>query len=461
MNSQKLEKKNRGVISNTQLVLMGFATAFFPRLLTYFGAPDPLNFFHLIFVPIVSVIVFFKARIKKRKQISIIWELVFGLFILLAIMLASALVNDAGYVNVALLFLFMSEPFLLLIGLMALPLAGEKLQKFQYWVYGFFIFNLILAIIQSLLLPIGLYPSSGQLYEDNIAGVFASDGGSAGNYISCTVSLYFSLYFWKHKNFPTWLRIALLVTAFYQTYISDSKQILVALFLGWILVVFTNIEKPGKTFLYFIPILLLVLISYWGLVHTDLAFLEPYRNFTVNRDLESLYGPNGAIRLLKTSAFRIIPSHYTTPLNHLFGLGPGHTATRLGGWFLRSPTYQRLLVPFGATIHPAVEEFWTLISGPEGWPARDSTMWFPMFTWVGFWGDLGFAGLGGYLYLGSIIWRRICVDDFGKFLLLSTAVLGFILTQMEEPGHMLSIACLLALRWHEWQSKQSSGKFTI
>jgi hypothetical protein len=80
-----------------------------------------------------------------------------------------------------------------------------------------------------------------------------------------------------------------------------------------------------------------------------------------------------------------------------------------------------------------------------------------MFTWVGFWGDEGIFGLGAYLYLCFIVWRRICVDDFGKFLLLSTASFGFILTQMEEPGHVLTVACLLGLRWQEEQIKPTES----
>jgi hypothetical protein len=50
--------------------------------------------------------------------------------------------------------------------------------------------------------------------------------------------------------------------------------------------------------------------------------------------------------------------------------------------------------------------------------------------------------------LGFVVWK-LCVDDFCRFLLLSTAVFGVILTQMEEPGQMLTIAVLIGLRWQE------------
>jgi hypothetical protein len=350
--------------------------------------------------------------------------------------------------------MFNGEPFLFLIAMIALPLVGENLERVRRWIAGFCLFNLILALVQSVLLPLGLYPGArgGQLWTDNTAGVFASPGGSAGNYISATVSLYFAFYFFNNfKTVPRWIRITMVLGALYQTYISDSKQIFVALFIGWLLVIWTNVQKPLKLLLYLIPIVLLLAAFSWALVDTNWEFLDPYRNFTTNRAGQNLYGPDGEATLIKTAAFRIVPSFYTTPLNWLFGLGPGHTASRLGAWFLRDAAYQKLLLPLGATIHPASEAFWQFLSSPSGpgWLFRDSTMFSPMYSWVGIWGDLGIVGLIAYLYLGSIVWRKICVDDFCKFLLLSTAVLGCIFTQMEEPGQMLAVACFVSLRWHE------------
>jgi hypothetical protein len=461
MSSQVVSPKDipreKGVTKNSTLLLIGFATVFFPRLFTYFGAPSILNFAHFIIIPIVSGIVLFTTRVKDRQQIAIVWQLICGFGIFLACMTASALINNAGVINVFLQAMFMGEAFLFLIAMMAVPMQGETLKKFRRWVAGFCIFNLALALIQSVLLPIGLYPGArgGQLWTDNTAGVFASPGGSAGNYISAAVSLYFAFYFFiSFKSVPQWIRIAVIIASFYQTYVSDSKQTFVQMLIGWLLVVWTNMEKPLKIFLYLIPIVLFLAVFSWALVETDWEFLDAYRNFTVNRAGDNLYGPDGQATLLKTAAFRIVPSYYTTPLNEVFGLGPGHTATRLGGWFLRDPAYQKLLFPLGATIHPASEAFWQLIASPAGWLFKDSTMFSPMYTWVGIWGDLGIIGVCAYLYLTSIVWRRVCVDDFGKFLLLSTAVMGLIFTQMEEPGQMVTVACFLALRWHEERERR-------
>jgi hypothetical protein len=432
MTYQVTRIKYRGVIRNSTILLVGFATVFFPRLFTYFGAPSILNFTHFIFIAVITAIIIFTTKIKDSVQIKLVWQLMFGLVVLSICTIVSAIVNNAGAVNAFLQFMFNGEAFLFV---------------------RFCMFNLILALVQSVLLPIGLYPSKGQLWTDNTAGVFTAPGGSAGNYISATVSIYFAIYYFNSfKTVPRWIRTTVFIGAIYQTYISDSKQIFVALFIGWLMVVLVKVEDPVKILFYLIPIIFIFMSFYFALVYTNWEFLDPYRNFTTARS--GLFGTDGEATILKTAALRIVPSYYTTPLNYLFGLGPGHSASRLAGWFLRDPNFTKMLTPLGATVHPATEVFWELISSPAGWLARESTMWFPMFTWVGLWGDLGFVGLGAYLYVSSIVWRRICVDDFGKFLLLSTGVLGFILTQMEEPGQMLTVACFLGLRWHEERQHQ-------
>lgn len=427
-------------------MLFTFATLFFPRLLSYFGAPAPVNFIHLLTVPLSTCVVMLTARFKEQKQVSIIWGLIFSMGGFLAAMIASALVNDAGVINVFLQFMLQSEPYIFLLALIAIPFSTASITKFRRWVLGFGLFNLILALVQSVLLPLGIYPRRGGTVEDNIAGVFASSSGSAGNYVSCTVSVYFALYFFKFKSVPLWIRITALAASLYQVYVSDSKQIFLAFLVGWLLLVIIKANDPAKLLMYIIPFILLMLLFRWGIQNPDLKFLDAYRNWI---DRPEIYGLDGEATRTKLAAFRIIPSYFDTPLNHLFGLGPGHTVTRLGGWMLKK--YAPLLLPLGVTVHPASEEVFQVVS--EGWIAQESTIFFPLFTWVGMWGDVGLVGLGTYLVAGYVVWREICVHDFGRFMVLSTSVLGFILTQMEEPGHMLTVACLLAIDWHEQHLK--------
>ena len=442
-----LEKKKiqkHGEIKNSTLLIIAFATAFFPRLLSSFGAPSIINFVHFGTIPGAFLVAILTTRLKDRKRVSIVWELLAGLLILLATLLASALFNEAGIVNALLQFMFQAEPFMFVAALIALSLTEERIDKIHSWLLGFALFNLVLAILQSVLMPIGIYPKpKGGTIQDNITGVFGGGGGSAANYVSCNVSFYFSLYFFSQfRQFPFWVRMLPLLGALYQIQVSDSKQVFLGLVVGWALLALTKVERPVKLLAYFSVGLIAILIFSWALQNLESEFLEPYQNW-VNRPI---WGWTGLAVQTKFAAFRIIPSHFDSPLNWLFGLGPGHTVTRLGGWFLtKDKALQSLLMPLGATVHPASLEVWEVVN--TSFLPQESTVYFPLFTWAGFWGDAGFVGVLAYLYLCSIVWRRICKDDFSKFLILSTASFGWILTQMEEPGHLLTVACLIALKW--------------
>lgn len=436
---------------NSTLILVGFATAFFPRLLASFGAPSVINFAHFGTIPFAFFITVLTTRTRDSEAIKITYQLLAGILLFLTCMFASALLNGAGIVNIFLQFMFQVEPFMLLAAMIAVPLRSQGLRKFQYWLLGFALFNLLLAIAQSILLPIGLYPKpEGGTLADNIGGVFGGGGGSAANYISCTVSFYFALYFFNQfKHLSLWIRLLSLLGALYQIQVSDSKQVFLALAAGWGLLAATKVEKPARLFLYVTVGFVAILGFSWALLNLESEFLSPYQNW-INRPI---WGWDGLAAQTKFAGLRIVPSYFENPLDWLFGLGPGHTATRLGGWFLRHKTYTRLLIPLGATVHPATEDFWEVIS--TTFLPQESTVYFPMFTWMGIWGDVGIVGLAAYLYLCFVVWQRVCVDDFGKFLMLSTFSFGWILTQMEEPGHMLTVACLLALRFQETRAMHS------
>ncbi|MBW4596880.1 MAG: hypothetical protein KME46_29305 [Brasilonema angustatum HA4187-MV1] len=443
-------RPKQGIIRNSTLFLLGFATAFFPRLLSSYGAPSAINFVHFLVIPTVVGIAIFTTELKDRKQIAMIGELVFGIGILLACMTASALLNQAGIINVFVDLILLAEPFIFLLAIMAVPVGSKNITKIKHWLFGFALFNLLLALAQSILLPLGIYPKpQGGTIQDNIVGVFGGGGGNAGNYVSCTISLYFALYSFNiFKTVPLWVKIAGLLATVYQIQVSDSKQVFLAIMGGWLILVIVKSKDLRKLLLYLIPFILIVALFFWAIKNLDLEFLAAYKNW-LDRDI---WGLDGEAARIKLTAFRLIPSYYKTPLNWLLGLGPGHTAGRLGGWVLRD--YAKMLMPLGATVHPVSADIWQAINA--SYLPQESTVYFPLFTWAGIWGDLGFAGLGAYLYLCSIVWRRICADDFSKFLLLSTAVFGLILTQMEEPGHMLTVACLLGLQWHERQLRVRS-----
>lgn len=109
--------------------------------------------------------------------------------------------------------------------------------------------------------------------------------------------------------------------------------------------------------------------------------------------------------------------------------------------------YEDLLIPLGATTHPASFAVWTEVGA--SWLGDQSSMFSPLFGWAGIWGDLGFLGLGAYLYLGYIVWSKLCSDDFSKLLVLNVFVTGLVFSQMEEPSYMLYIVMVIGLRWQQ------------
>jgi hypothetical protein len=448
VSQKQLIRPKQEKIRNSTLFLIGFATAFFPRFLSSFGAPSAINFVHFIFIPAVVGIAIFTTQVKDRKQISIIGELLFAIGILLGCITASALLNRAGIINIFLDFILLAEPFIFLVAIMAIPVGSKNIKRITHWLLGFALLNFLLALVQSILLPIGIYPKpQGGTIQDNIVGVFGGGGGNAGNYISCTISLYFALYFFNvFKTVPLWKRITALLAAIYQIQVSDSKQVFLALVGGWIFLALIKSKDLKKLLLYLIPLILIVTAFFWAVINLNLEILAPYKNW-VERDI---WGLDGQASQIKFAAFRFIPPYYKTSWNWLLGLGPGHSASRLGGWVLRD--YASMLMPLGATVHPVSADIWQAIYA--SYLPQESTLYFPLFTWAGIWGDLGFVGLGAYFYLCFIVWRRVCINDFSKFLLLSTAIFGLILTQMEEPGYMLTVACLLGLQWHEAQANR-------
>jgi hypothetical protein len=339
--------------------------------------------------------------------------------------------------------LMLGEPFMLLATITCVPMSWENVQRFKNWMIGSSFANMILAFIQWPLLKYGRIQAGGLDETDGMAGVFFVS--SAGNYVSATVSIYFSLYFFLFvKDAPLWLRWLTLGSAFFQLLLSDSKQVLIVLFVAWVLVALTNFKDFSKTLLYIVAIAAASLLFYWCVYNVE-AF-GAFKNYA---DKNDVWGPDGEAIKVKPAAFQIVPTFYHSFLNELLGLGPGHTVGRLGGWLIQENW--GILGPLGATVHPASNAVRKAYF--SSWLALESTGFCPLFGWAGIWGDIGFLGLAAYLFLWLVVLRYLCFDDFSKFLVFSVFVFGLIFTQMEEPGYMLYTVALIGLRWQEHQHK--------
>ncbi|MGI2905512.1 hypothetical protein [Tolypothrix sp. VBCCA 56010] len=438
-NELELFKKKSDIIKNSTLLLIAFATVFFPRLLDTLGFPPPINFVHFVIVPFASGLVLFQARTKNRNQFSISMSLLFGLAILFGVTIVSTQVNNAGIINLFLEYLLLTEPYMFLLALIFIPMDKSSFTQFRNWFIWFSCFHIFLALLQKLLLQIGIMRTTTMgIPWDNIQGVFYLSG--SGHVVGASVSISFGLYYLvSAKNSPLWLRASVFMAAFLQLLFADAKQVLLVSMVSWGILILINVKDIKLTIQYLVAAIVISWILIWCVQN-----LELFRAFKTWIRPE-LYGPDGEATILKTTGIKMIYSYYKSPFNWLFGLGPGHTIGRLGGWMLSK--YWDLLKPLGATIHPVSQQISDVVWGSL--LGRSSSMFSPLFGWAGIWGDLGFLGLGAYLYLFSIVWRRLCLDDFSKFLMLNVLIHGLIFSQMEEPGYMLFVTGLIGLQWQE------------
>jgi hypothetical protein len=310
--------------------------------------------------------------------------------------------------------------------------------------------NFLLASIQKPLID------AGKLYAQELNGTDGCGGvffvSVAGGYVSASVSIVFAMYFFTSERArPLWLRFVVALAALWQLLFSDSKQLLLAYGVAWLLLILLTSKDIIKTLKLAIGLILIVFIGIWCATN-----VEAFKAYTAWARPE-LYGANGDAWYAKFYSIRLIVEHYQSPLNLWLGLGPGHTVSRLGGWFIRD--YAAILGPLGSTTTSIGQD--TADFSASFWLTGGSTMFSPFWGWIGIWGDLGLIGVGAYVYLGYLTWRHFGWNDIVKVNILNVFVIGFIFTQMEEPGYMIFVAFMFGLSYQEQRLKNQIQAKTI
>lgn len=436
--SIKKAKKNLTWTNSTNLIIFAFAIVFYSRIIcSTLGIPSIVSHAHFVVIPLVFWIILTTAPTKDAKQIKLTYYLLSGLFLFFTVIVASALWNQAGFINAIISFMMLGEPIIFLTAIVSIPMSAASYLKIKRWLMWSALINFVLAAMQKPLIDADKLYAEGFNGTDGCGGVFFVSG--AGNYVSASVSLAFALYFFNDKKIPFWIRLLALIASFWQLLFSDSKQLILAYIIAWILLILLNSQDLSKTIRLMIGIIIFGLVFFWCIQN-----IEGFSSFTAWARPE-LYETDGEAWYAKFYAVRAIIDNFQSPINWFVGLGPGHTVSRLGAWFIND--YWSILIHLGTTYtsigldaRSFVDRFWLTYS---------SSLFSPIFGWAGIWGDLGLFGLGAYLYLAYLVWQNFGLDSSLKVTLLSVLVLGFIFTQMEEPGYMVSIALLLGLAWHE------------
>ena len=410
-----------GSIKFSTLIVLLIATAFFPRVLTEIGFPAAVNFLHFALIIVLAVIVIPKVTGTVSKQILV------GLGLLFSCIIISAIFNQAGITNVVLDFLLLAEPFLLLLAITGTQMNQKSIKRLQFWLLTFACIHLLFANFQ--------YFVYG-LRADYVKGVFLNQG--AGHHVGGSISGAAALFiFFSTNPRPRWLRFVLPPIFLAQIIQCDAKQIILEYLIAVLLLALTKVGNPLRFIGYLIGAIGIIYITF------TLAFaLFP--------DIAGLLSPDRVIQSLqqKLTVFPVMLHFYNSPLDWLFGLGPGHSISRLS-WMI--PDYSSILEPLGAT---STTVFQAVFAAQEAQyftnSITGSSLYSLLFSWAGIWGDLGLLGLGAYLYLWSVIWRQ-CQDELAKFFLLSIFVSGLIFTWMEEPAFMLYTVSLVGLQWQRHQ----------
>ncbi len=406
-------------LRRSTLVLIALAAAFFPRVLAAAGVPAFVNFAHF-----AVVLLFFGVSLNLSGHFN--RRIAFGLLALLGAIGFSALFNGFAVANVALDFLLLSEPFLLLSMIVAGRWTAERVNKFRFVLIAFVMIHVAFAFVQRLVF---------NLSDDDVKGVFLHQGAGhhVGGGVALTAAVYLAIVPWC-KSWK-W-RGGLAAACFAVVVFSDSKQVLLAFLISMALMVLLRAGNIKRLLGYAGAAMGSALLIY-VLATTVFPALGVWMNFYLIQD-----GIHA-----KLSVFPHIVAYYNNPLDWLFGLGPGGTVGRLA-WLI--PDYYQYLQPLGITtsdiprmiIH--IQESNWITNAKTG-----SSIWSLTFSWAGIWGDLGLLGLSVYLYLWWLVWRHVCQSDVSKYLMLTIFVLGFIFAWMEEPGFMLIIAAFIGLQWHE------------
>lgn len=424
--------KQKGYVTNLRLTLFGLGTALFPRVLTAIKIPSVINFLHFLAIPIACGSVLIGSRSKDPKQLALTKQLLIGLFALLIIVCASALINQAGIINAVLDYLLLAEPFILILTIVCMPMSWHTYHSFRAWIVRAMLINTLFAYIQKYVFHMDKLIGG----EDNIKGLFIGQGSGhvIGGSVAMTFAVYYSI---DARNKPLWFRMGIVFLCINHVLISDTKQVLVAFLVAYLLLSFLNFQDIKRALIYLIIGVVVSGGFYWAIYNFEA--LDAYRTWI----RPELYASNGEATQLKFATFRIVPQYFHSPLNWWLGLGPGHTVGRLGGWMLHN--YWDLLSPLGATVHQASKEIWAVVG--KSWLGDKSSFFSPLFGWAGIWGDLGGLGLGTYFYLAILVWRYVCVTDTSRYLMMTLFIFGTIFSQIEEPGYTLMVASTIGLDW--------------
>ncbi|MGH9957190.1 MAG: hypothetical protein ACREBC_08680, partial [Pyrinomonadaceae bacterium] len=395
------ERNRNWPVTQTGVVLGVLITVMFARVITAIGVPSIVNFAHLALAPALALLLLIGQPSRPAKKTFR------GVLALLAVIVLSAVVNEAGPVNAVLEFLILGEPFFFFGAIVCRPWNLEDIRRFRVWLFLIALAHMCLSFLQWALM--------GEQGPDLVKGLFLGQNGGhhVGGALALSAAVYF---FWDNPLKGLWVRLSISLGLAMVAFISDSKTV-VGTFLAAVPILGLFKIKRVTVFVKYVMGSALALLVFFLLL-----FFKP---LNTGGQLSTL-----SIRMEhKWSVFDIIRNSHESRINAAIGLGPGHSASRVATII---PDYYDLLRPFGVTRNATTDRIWA-----ETWAhwttKTHSSAWALTFSWASVWGDLGYLGLLVYLSIWLKLWRISCTDDHTRIIWIAAMMLGGWFTYLEEP----------------------------
>lgn len=391
------------------LVLSTFSRS----LVAFLGAPAAVNFLHF---PVVTGLFLLSLRSVGRAAAPVY----FGSAVLFLIYVASAAINGAGAVNAIAGFLILAEPFLLFAVLINSRPRASSIRRFGWWLLFFAVVQIPIAYAQ--------WPEARAARNlDLVQGTFT--GMVVGHHILGGLAMVGAVYLFRWPaSLPIFVRWPLIALLFGVVVISDTKQVMLAFLVGYASLLALAVRSVAGASRVAVRLAVLV-----GAIYIAQWLVGTHSYFHQAANVGSAF-------FGKFVVFSILVDHFESVANWVIGVGPGHGVTRMGGWLLEK--YWHLLEPLGATRTEIAAEAWRA----SGYFGERSSLFIPLFSWAGIFGDVGVAGVVVYGALLWIAWR-FCVDDTCRVIVLSIVCLGFLFEWLEEPNFMLYALAVIGQRW--------------
>ncbi len=408
-------------------VLGAILAAVLSRAAVAIGAPHFLNFAHF---PLVAGAVLV-ASWKGRSPSPAARMLGAGILGFLAVNLLSWLINGGEPLRPVLNWLVLSEPFLLVYALLKAAPEARWIPKLWRLILALGFVQVVLGVYQWQRLSHG--------NPDLVQGSFIRSGTGAhvaGSVVLLGVMVAVSQACTAKQMRARLLLFAMAAPLLGLSVIADAKQVILCFMPGLLLAILSCTRlRPSQ---------LLAPLGFASLLFYLAFLLYPPLQIIANQPFvaEGLAGKaEGATTIASMLSRR--------PGGWLLGLGPGDTVSRVA---LLTPDADldpgSSVAALGLKTAPETRQLLALSQSNYIWSS--SSVWSPVCSWFGLFGDLGLAGLALYLFMARGLWKALGGEKTwpsaaAKGSLVMVLGLGCVYDWLEEPAFTLLVGLIVSL----------------